>query len=65
MAERVALENYQMAQQIQLPVDGNSNNVTAQQWNATLQEPHGWQKQRHLAFPTTDLSLVTRGLHPG
>jgi hypothetical protein len=71
MAERVASKNYEMAQQRMHSMDttvasgaaGTTNSLTAEQWNATLtdylQQPYGWQKKRHLSYPTTDLNLVT------
>ncbi|KAL3927312.1 MAG: hypothetical protein SGARI_005362, partial [Bacillariaceae sp.] len=57
MAERVASKNFEFAQQEQIH---QSNDEPL---NATLTgfltEPYGWQKQRHVSVPTTDLNLVT------
>ena len=56
MAERVAGENYDMAQKF---VTTEANTSTQNTMMGYLKEPYGWQKTRHAFHPTTDLNLVT------
>ena len=45
---------------IQMVNGAAQRNAEAAEANSTLlQEPVGWQKQRHDSYPTTDLNLVT------
>ena len=63
IAERVAEENYRMAQKFFQADIGDIEQGTNLSINKTmtgyLQEPFGWQKTRHESHRTTDLNLVT------
>ena len=65
MAERVARENYDMAQkfvttEVDEIEDGAKSNASIHNtMMGYLKEPYGWQKTRHVFHPTTDLNLVT------
>jgi len=59
MAERVAGENYDMAQKFVRTGENSTDSSINRRMEGYLKEPFGWQKTRHKHHPTTDLNLVT------